>query len=211
MKIRTTLLTLALATALNSAWSATEAAFEGAYQQFNQALQGREAAIAESVSAFGALLQSEPTNPVLMAYHGAATTMQANTTWMPWKKMSYAEDGLAELDKALAMLGAAHEAPLQHDVPAVLEVRFVAASTFLAVPGFMNRGARGRTLLQQVTDSPLLARAATAFRGAVWMKAAAVAIEDKQADKARQFLQSVVSAGAPQAEAARARLQALAS
>ena len=215
MSIRSTVLALTLTTALSGAtsiaWAAPDAAFNGAYQQFTQAVQGRESAIADAVASFEALLRQEPANPVLLAYHGAATSMQATTTWMPWKKMRYAEDGMAELDKALAMLTAQHDTPLQHEVPAVLEVRFVAANTFLAVPGFMNRGARGHSLLQQVADSTLLARAPLGFRGDVWMKAATVAEQDKQPDKARRYLQAVIDAQAPQAVAARARLQGLVS
>lgn len=44
------------------------------------------------------------------------------------------------------MLTPAHNALLHQEVPAVLEVRFAAANTFLAVPGFMNRVARGAKL-----------------------------------------------------------------
>ena len=106
-----------------------EARFEPAFRQFMRANAGDEAAIEKSADAFSELLKAEPGNPVLLAYAGAATSMKANTTMLPWKKMRHAEDGMALLDKALALLTPAHDAPLQHGVPAALEVRFTAAST----------------------------------------------------------------------------------
>lgn len=195
----------------NPAWAASEAQFQAAYQTFSEARVGNTGAIEPSAAAFATLHAAEPINPVLMAYAGASTAMRANATWLPWRKMGHAEDGLALLDKALAMLTAVHNAPLQHEVPAALEVRFIAANTFLAVPVFMNRGARGAKLLADVAGSPLLANAPLGFRGDVWLVAAQQAMRDKRSDDARNFLNHIVKAGAPQADAARAQLKGLAS
>lgn len=166
---------LAVATALvlsTAAQAAPEAPFQSAFAHFSQARSGDSAAVDQAAEAFAALLRTEPGNPVLMAYTGAATAMRASTTLLPWKKMSYAEDGLALIDKALALLTPAHNAVVQHQVPGALEARFVAANTFLAVPGFMNRGARGAKLLGEVQDSPLLAQAPQEFQIAVRERAA---------------------------------------
>jgi hypothetical protein len=202
------LTTLTLST---SVWAISDAQFQPARAQFLAATLGNEAAIEKSVSTFAALLEQEPANPVLMAYSGAATTLQATTTLLPWKKMRYAEDGLAQLDKALTLLTPNHNTPAPHGVPAALEVRFTAASTFLAVPGFMNRGARGTKLLGEVLASPLLPATPAEFRGTVWMRAAELAAKDKRNDDARRFYNEVIQANAPQAPAARAQLQALQS
>ena len=188
-----------------------DAQFDPAFAQFQQASKGSESAIEKSAEAFVALLKSEPSNPVLMAYAGASTSMKATTTMLPWKKMSYAEDGMAMLDKALALLTPAHDAVLQHNLPAALEVKFVASNTFLAVPGFMNRGARGAKLLGEVLASPLFAASPVAFRGDVWLFSAQQALKDKRKDDARKFLDEVIKAKAPQAEVARAQIKALAS
>jgi len=201
---------LALAATIN-AHAVAEAQFQSAFQQFMHASAGDSAAVAPAVEGFGALLRAEPGNPVLMAYAGAATAMQARTTWLPWKKMSYAEDGLALLDKSLALLGPAHDAVIQNGTPGALEVRFVAANTFLAVPGFMNRGARGAKLLADVLASPLFAQAPLGFQGSVWMRAAALAAQEQRNTDARRYLAEVVQRNAPQAEAARAQLKGLPS
>jgi hypothetical protein len=191
--------------------SAPESEFQSAFVQFSQGQTGDSSAVDKSAELFGALLTTEPGNPVLMAYAGAATTMRATTTMLPWKKMGYAEDGLAMVDKALALLTPAHNAPMQRGTPGALEVRFVAANTFLAVPGFMNRGARGAKLLDEVLASPLFAQSPLEFQGAVWLRAAKQAQAEKRLEDARKYLNEVISSNAPQAHAARAQLKDLAS
>lgn len=193
------------------ALAAPPAQFAPALALFAQARTGNEAAIEPSADAFSKLLQAEPANPLWMAYTGAATSMRATITWLPWKKMRYAEDGLALLDKALATLTAAHHVPVSGAVPVAMEVRFVAASTYLAVPGFMNKGARGTKLLNDVVVSPQLASVPLAFQVDVWMTAADQAIKDKRVDEARKYLNQVIASGAPQAEAARHQLGSLKS
>lgn len=211
---RRTLCLATLAAALlaaGAAHAASEEQFAPAHALFMQASSGDHAAIEKAADAFEALLKAEPSNLVLMAYFGAATTMRATTTMLPWKKMNYAEDGMAAEDKALALLTPTHDAVVQHSTPGSLEVRFVAATTFLAVPGFMNRAARGAKLLNEVLTSPLLASAPLGFQGSVWLRAAKLAASEKRIDDARNYLNLVLKANAPQAAAAREQLKALES
>ena len=187
--------------------AAPDAAFDSAFRHFIVASGGDKSAVDPAADAFDALLKAEPANPVLMAYAGAAGAMRAGTTSLPWKKMGYAEDGLALLDKSLAMLTPAHDAPIQHSTPGSLEVRFVAANAFLAVPPFMNRAARGAKLLDEVLASPLFANAPLPFQGNVWMRAAALAAKEQRPADAQRYLNEVISRNAPQAEKARALLK----
>jgi hypothetical protein len=198
-QIRRIALAASLASLGATAFAVPEAQFQPAFQQFIKANAGNTAAIEQAAEAFSGLLKGEPANPVLMAYAGSATAMKAATTMLPWKKMTYAEDGLAQLDKALAMLNPAHDAPVQHGTPGVLEVKFVASNTFLAVPGFMNRNERGAKLLGEVVDSPLLATAPLPFRGSVWLSAAKEASKAKNTAEAKRYLDLIVQQGAPQA------------
>jgi hypothetical protein len=197
--------------AIGNACAAADSVFEVAFQHFLQAAAGDGSAGGKAVDEFDALRKAEPANPVLLAYAGAATTLQASTTMLPWKKMSYAEDGLALLDKALAMLRPVHDAPMQHGTPGSLEVRFVAANTFLAVPGFMNRSARGAKLLDEVLASPAFASAPLPFQGGVWMRAAGLAVKEGRRDDARRYLDEVIARGAPQAAQAQALRAGVAS
>jgi hypothetical protein len=204
------LATLASLVAAGPACAAGDAPFQSAFQSFSQASAGDKSAIEPAADAFETLLKAEPTNPVLMAYAGASTAMKARNASMPWKKMGLAEDGLAQLDKALAMLTPAHDAPIQRGTPGALEVRFVAANAFLGVPSFMNRAERGAKLLGEVLASPLFERAPLPFKGAVWMRAAALAAKDQRKEDARRYFNEVIEHAAPQADAARAKLKEIA-
>lgn len=194
-----------------AAWAVTPAQFRDAYQQFAQATSGHSAAIEPATDAFIALVQREPANPVLHAYAGSATALKATTTMLPWKKLAFAEEGLAQLDKALALLGPAHTTPSHNGVASMLEVKFVAANTFLAVPTFMNRHERGTKLLSDVVSSPLLTSAPLGFRGAVWLTAAKEANKAKNTADARRYLDLIVQQQAPQAAQAQTLLKELAS
>jgi hypothetical protein len=191
--------------------AADAASFEAAFSEFQRANSGVDAAVDAAAERFAMLSAAAPGDPVLLAYSGAATAMRARAAFMPWNKLSLAEEGLAQIDKALLLLTPAHDAALYHGTPASLETRFTAANTFLAMPGMFNRHARGTRLLDDVLASPLLARAPLPFRGAVWLRAASEANAAKRPADARRFLEQVLSSGAPQAEKAQARLKELAS
>lgn len=157
-----------------------DAQFQPAQAVFLKAADGDKSAVEGAADAFAALLKAEPANPVLMVYSGAATSMKATTTFLPWKMLAHAEEGLAQIDKALALLTPAHNAPLQRGTPAVLEVKLVAANTFMAVPGFMNRKERGERLLKEVLTSPLLASAPAEFQASVQKAAKAHPVAEKK-------------------------------
>ncbi len=198
---------ISLVVLTGAALAVPEAQFQSAFQQFLLASGGDSDAIDHAAEAFSGLLQSEPANPVLLAYAGAATALKASTTMLPWKKMSYAEDGLSQLDKALSMLNPTHDAPVQRGTPGVLEVKFVAANTFLAVPGFMNRHERGSKLLGDVLAHPLFATAPLGFKGTVWLKAATEATKANDTAEAKRYLEMIVQQQAPQAAKAQALLK----
>jgi hypothetical protein len=188
---------------------AADGAAAAALAQFNRALAGDDAAIADALAQWRALMAADPAQPAWRAYAGAATAMQARTSWLPWKKLAHADDGLALIDKALAQLSPAHDTQLIVGVPASLLVRFTAASTFNALPAMFNRGDRGARLMDELLKSPLLATAPLGFRGAVWLRAADDAARAQQTDEARRWLQQLAASGAPQAAVAQARLKSL--
>jgi hypothetical protein len=189
----------------------SQADIDSATVTLERAMDGDEASIGPAAEQFARLLAQSPADPLLMVYSGAATALRADATLLPWRKMRFAEDGLAQIDKALALLTSAHDTPRSDGTPVALETRFVAASTFLSLPGFFNRRARGERLLKDVMASPMLGSAALSFRGAVWLRAGLQAIEDKRKDDARRWLSQVVASNAPQAAAARARLKEMGS
>lgn len=196
---------------LGVAAPANETGFEAAWSLFNRAAGGDAGATDEAARRFEQLAQADPSDPVLLAYAGAALTLRGRDGWLPWRKIAHTEDGLARLDKALALLQPAHDKPLHRGTPASLEVRFVAASVFLGVPGFFNRGPRGEQLLAEVASSPLLAASPLPFQGVVLMRAGQQALQVGQTAEARRHFEAVVARNAPQAAAARAALGGMAS
>jgi hypothetical protein len=186
---------------------ATEEQLSAANAAFARADGGDGKAAAEAVAKFGELVKAEPDNPFLLVHMGAATTMQARATVLPWKKMSLAENGMAMQDKAVAMLAPRDDTEVQDGAPVSLRVRYVAANTFLAVPEFFDRKQRGQKLLSEVLGSPLFSTTSVAFRGHVWMRAAKYAEKDKRMGDAKMYLNSVISSGAPQASQAQGELQ----
>ncbi len=200
--------TLMLAGPLQAAVPAAD--YDAAFHQFQQAADNANGkAIEAAAEQFGRLAASEPGDPVLLAYSGAATAMRATTTMLPWRKLAFADDGLARIDRALAMLDPQHDTLLHRQVPASLETRFVAANTFLRMPAMFNRHPRGVRLLDDVLQHPQFGAAPLPFRATVWMFAAEQAAKDRRPEHARQWLQRVVASGAPQAAHAQSRLQGL--
>lgn len=172
-----------------SAWAQSHGASSGAppadpdvvaaLARFDQAGASNHDAIEDAATRLTALSAARPADPVLRAYAGAAVSMRALTTRLPWRKMSHTEDGLALIDKALAQLGPAHDTPLHRGVPASLETRFIAASTFLSLPAMFNRQDRGRRLLDDVRNSPLLAQSPAGFQAVVSRRVAQLAASER--------------------------------
>jgi len=211
--------TVAALSALGAAWialagpacAADAAGFEAAFATFQRAAGGDDHAIDAAAQQFTGLADADPSDPLLLAYSGAATALQARAALLPWKKLSLADEGLARLDKALGLLQPTHDTLLHRGTPTSLDTRFVAANTFLGMPGAFNRGARGRRLLDDVLQSPLLASAPLPFRGTVWLRAGVAAVADNRPADARRWFEQVVASGAPQAASAQAKLKELAS
>ena len=65
---------------------------------------------------------------VVLCYLGNSTTMMANTTWNPMKKMSYANKGIALMDKAI------------RKDPDNVTVRLTRANNSKSLPDFLKRG-----------------------------------------------------------------------
>lgn len=184
---------------------------DAAYRTFERANEGDRALIEPAAEEYARLVAQYPSDPLVRVYAGASTAMRAYTTILPWKKIRYVEEGLADIDKALAMLTPAHDPPRPDGTPVALETRFVAASTFLTLPGFFNRGPRGDRMLKDVLASPQFPGAPLTLRSPVWMAAAKKAIEDKRTDDAKRFLELVIASNSAQAPAASAMLKDLGS
>ncbi len=173
-------------------------------QRLNQtAMAGSASAITQAEAYFAEQVAAHPGDPLLRAYYGASHSRLATTTLLPWRKMSLTEDGLAEIDKALALLGPDHAAAIRRGVSVDLETRFVAASTFLSLPEMFHRKERGQKLLNEVLSHPGFERSPAPFKAAVWSRAASAAQSDGRVADEQHFLKLAAQArSAPAASAA---------
>lgn len=146
---------------------ATDGGIDAALREFDAARRD-EKRLDSAVAALRALPADPRRQPLAAACLGSALALQGKAAWMPWNKMKYTEQGLDQLDAALAMLKPEHGAVLVRGVPVALQTRLVAAATFVAVPdGLFHRRADGRKLLAALRADPLLAAAPAAFRAEV--------------------------------------------
>lgn len=146
---------------------ANEGGLEAALREFDAA-RADEKHVDAAVDALRALPADPPRQPMQAAYLGSAMAMQGKAAWMPWNKMKYTEQGLDQIDAALAMLKPEHGAVMVRGVPVALQTRLAAAVTFVSVPdGLFHRRADGRKQLAALRADPLLAAAPASFRAEV--------------------------------------------
>ena len=146
---------------------AVDAGFEAALREFDAA-RADATHLDAAIAALRDLPSDPQRQPLAAACLGSAMAMQGKAAWMPWNKMKFTEQGLDQLDAALAMLKPEHAGVLVRGVPVSLHTRLVAAATFVAVPnGLFHRRADGRKQLAALRADPLLAAAPAAFRAEV--------------------------------------------
>ncbi len=147
------------------AQASTDAVFAAALSQFYRARQGDSGQIEAAIAAFQTAPSSPLHQPLYAVYLGSAQALKGKAAWMPWNKMKYTDQGLDQIDQALAALRPEHDRVLVQGVPLALTTRLVAAATFVAVPdGLFHRRAAGKNLLAELRRNPLLASTPEAFR-----------------------------------------------
>ncbi|WP_444916015.1 hypothetical protein [Microbulbifer sp. TRSA007] len=135
-----------------SSLAAQDAQMEGLYQK--AAAQGG-AAIEDSYEAFKILQKDNPSDPIVLFYLGASETLMAKESWLPWRKVSYAENGIARMDKALTIIEEMdNPGRSSQGMPQDLLLKGIAATTFTKVPKFFNSFDRGFELYHELMGDP---------------------------------------------------------
>ncbi|MCX9155428.1 hypothetical protein OPU71_04750 [Niveibacterium sp. 24ML] len=167
--LRSALFVLALGSAfiVPAAFAYDSNAWQSAQADFQRARAGEAGAATDAAEKFSKLVATEPTNPLLLAYLGSAQSMQGRDAWAPWKKMKFVEAGLADIDRALALLKPEHAQAPAGGVSVSNEVKLTAASTYLGLPGFFNRADAGAKLAKELAAQPGFATTPERYRSAV--------------------------------------------
>ena len=158
---------------------------------------------------FRKLSEAEPQNPLYLAYYGATWAMKGRDAWAPWNKLRNTEKGGEILDKALAMLGPEHEQLLVRGTPVAIEVRLVAASTFLALPDLFHRLEAGKATLASALGSALFSSAPGQLRAQVFAQSAVLARKEGNAAREAEALRQAVQEWPESELAANARQRLL--
>ena len=163
-----------------SAQTTADPAFEAALTHFNRARQGDAGQLDSAITGFQAAPGNPALQPLYTAYLGSAQTLKGKAAWLPWNKLKFTEQGLDQIDQALALLRPEHDRLLVQGTPTSLLTRLAAAATFVALPdGIFHRRATGKALLAEIRRSPLLASAPTGFRAEL----GAIEAQLKEAEK----------------------------
>lgn len=173
------------------------ARFLQAAQKFEEARAGSAAAVAPAQAAFKSLLDSEPSNPLFMAYYGSTFGLQARDGGAPWQRLKLVREAIAQIDRALSLLGPQDDARQIRGVPLSLETRFVAIATYVPMPSMFNRRSVAREQLATAMASPLFATASTELRGRFYYEEALIARADGDTARERRSLQQVVKYAPP--------------
>jgi hypothetical protein len=198
------------AAAARAAPTDEEARFTAAIAEFEKGLGGDSSANERAHDAFEQLVAAQPARPLYLAYLGASSAVLGRDAWAPWTKMKRTEDGLALLEKSLALAGAQGEADAQA-ADTGLRVRLIAATTFLAVPSLFHRFEAGKATLQVALASPALAHAPPEVHARLLYQSALAARREERRDdeKAALVKLSEVWPSSPLASAAQKRLAEL--
>ena len=94
-----------------------------------------------------------PDHPAVQVYFGSMETLKARNAWMPWTKMKWVEQGLDRIDRALSLLKPEHQRQFLIATSIALDTQISAASTFLAVPSFLNRLQDGKDMFAEIQQS----------------------------------------------------------
>lgn len=188
-------------------------AFITAEAEFHAAVAGQSGATERSLKHFEELSATPgPLQALYQTYLGSTQALQGRDAWMPWTKLKATEKGLGTIDKVLGRLDATSDRTLLREVPISLEIRLIAAATFLAVPDqFFHRSDLGRQILDELMRHPRLAATPAVFRTRVFQQAAISAHLRKDRQNEITLLRQAIATGSggPEVAACQHRLQEL--
>ena len=160
-----------LATGLIPAFAAPDSdpAYQLAMLEFTRAGNGDSSAVQSALDKFVRLKEKYPGDALILARAGSLVTMQARDAWMPWNKMRFAEQGLDQLDQALAAVEKQGQATTGDGISYTQQVDLVAAITFSQLPKFFNRHGQAERLFRKLVNTQEKLTTPAAFQAQVWL------------------------------------------
>ncbi|WP_024914080.1 hypothetical protein [Chania multitudinisentens] len=161
--------------------------------QYESAVEGDATATKQLFESLSKLYQTTPDSALLNMLLGSVETMMARDTWLPWRKLKYAEAGMSRMDKAIALLQPEDEISTFADTPVSLWVKTTAGCTFIEMPEMFNRFDSGYQLLTEMLDSDIVKSLPISVTAATYVCAGKAAKQAGQTQAAKQYLALVMS------------------
>lgn len=181
----------------HAAASGVSERFIAAARVFETARAGSADATPQAQAAFHQLLDTDPSNPLYLAYYGSTLALQARDSHVPWQRLNLVRESIATLDRALTLLKPADDQRSNRDIPVSLETRLVAIATYVALPELFHKLPAAKQQLDLAMGSPLFASASSEVRGRFYYEVALVAQAQGQSDKERAALRQVLQLAPP--------------
>jgi hypothetical protein len=186
-----------LAPTVDTATQDVTTRFLRAAQLFEQARADANVPVDPAEDAFRDLLQSDPSNPLFVAYYGSTLAIRARDGGAPWQKIKWLNESINDIDRALALLGPQYDAQKMRGVPISLETRLIAVATYIPLPALFNRMSVARQQLATAMGSAPFATASSELRGRFYYEDALIAHADGDTEHERRSLREVVKDSPP--------------
>ncbi|WP_163131955.1 hypothetical protein [Agarivorans sp. Alg241-V36] len=139
--------------------------------------------------------QQQPSDPWTLFYLGGTETLKGDDAWMPWSKMSYTEDGLARMNKALNMISEQQWQQQYRHLPQAIFMQATAAVTYTRVPDFFNYQDQGMQLFKQVLNDQRFLQSPAPATSWVYRFAIEAALNNQQPALAEQWFKQLQQTG----------------
>ncbi len=128
------------------------------WDQVRQAYQrarelGQTQAVDEAIGLADGYLQTHPQDGLALTYRGSLATLRAKLSWMPWRKLGWLREGIAQMDDGVALADRLTPSSIQ-----ALEARLVRGLTSANIPQAFGRGGIAFADLQAVAAHPRFAQ-----------------------------------------------------
>ncbi|MDO6687949.1 MULTISPECIES: hypothetical protein [unclassified Agarivorans] len=176
-------------------YSATASINDQQLASYYQAAQGDYSQLDQLYKELQKAHQQQPTDPWTLFYLGGTETFKGDDAWLPWTKMSYTEDGLARIDKALNMITEQQWQQQYRYLPQAIYMQATAAVTFTKVPDFFNYQQQGMSLFKQVLNDSRFLQSPAQATSWVFSYAIEAALDAEQPELAEQWFSQLKQRG----------------
>ncbi|MCX7560545.1 hypothetical protein OS190_13290 [Sulfitobacter sp. F26204] len=164
--------------------------------QYATAVEERGDAVKRALGSAEAMLKSNASDAVALAYKGSLLTMVGGDALMPWNKLKYVNVGLELLDEAVASSTGAPS----HGLDPELEILMVAGFTNARLPAMFKREPLARQIISRLLEHPRFDDLAPELRAQALSIAAAYANKDGNGESAKILLERAKTANAKVAQ-----------